>query len=219
MNDVKVSVIIPIYNVEEYLEECLMSVVHQTLDGIQAIMIDAGSLDRSSDIAKDFADRYDNFEYIRQVNGGLGNARNTGIQYAKGKYIIFLDSDDIVPDDAYERMYLAAERNHSDMVVGHVSRFNSKKERVSNLHELAFQKYLDKTHITENTDLIYDTTSWNKLIRKEFWDKYNFKFPERILYEDIPVTIPMHYLADNVTMLQDVCYRWRIRDGANKSIT
>lgn len=219
MNDVKVSVIIPIYNVEEYLEECLMSVVHQTLDGIQVIMIDDGSLDRSSDIAKDFADRYDNFEYIRQVNGGLGNARNTGIQYAKGKYIIFLDSDDIVPDDAYERMYLAAERNHSDMVVGHVSRFNSKKERVSNLHELAFQKYLDKTHITENTDLIYDTTSWNKLIRKEFWDKYNFKFPERILYEDIPVTIPMHYLADNVTMLQDVCYRWRIRDGANKSIT
>ena len=96
MNDVKVSVIIPIYNVEEYLEECLMSVVHQTLDGIQAIMIDDGSLDRSSDIAKDFADRYDNFEYIRQVNGGLGNARNTGIQYAKGKYIIFLDSDDIV---------------------------------------------------------------------------------------------------------------------------
>lgn len=89
MNDVKVSVIIPIYNVEEYLEECLMSVVHQTLDGIQAIMIDDGSLDRSSDIAKDFADRYDNFEYIRQVNGGLGNARNTGIQYAKGKYIIF----------------------------------------------------------------------------------------------------------------------------------
>ena len=67
------------------------------LDGIQAIMIDDGSLDRSSDIAKDFADRYDNFEYIRQVNGGLGNARNTGIQYAKGKYIIFLDSDDIVP--------------------------------------------------------------------------------------------------------------------------
>ena len=103
MNDVKVSVIIPIYNVEEYLEEGLMSVVHQTLDGIQAIMIDDGSLDRSSDIAKDFADRYDNFEYIRQVNGGLGNARNTGIQYAKGKYIIFLDSDDIVPDDAYQR--------------------------------------------------------------------------------------------------------------------
>lgn len=219
MNGILVSVIIPIYNVEEYLEECLYSVVHQSMEGIQAIMVDDGSLDGSSIIAKKFAEKYENFEYIRQENGGLGNARNTGIRYARGKYIIFLDSDDIVPDDAYERMYHAAERNQSDIVVGHVSRFNTTKEKVSHLHELAFSKYLDKTHITENTDLIYDTTSWNKLIRKSFWERYSFKFPERILYEDIPVTIPMHYLANNVTMLQDVCYRWRIRDGANKSIT
>lgn len=154
MNGILVSVIIPIYNVEEYLEECLYSVVHQSMEGIQAIMVDDGSLDGSSIIAKKFAEKYENFEYIRQENGGLGNARNTGIRYARGKYIIFLDSDDIVPDDAYERMYHAAERNQSDIVVGHVSRFNTTKEKVSHLHELAFSKYLDKTHITENTDLI-----------------------------------------------------------------
>ena len=219
MREIKVSVIIPIYNVEEYLEECLQSVVDQTLEDLQVIMVDDGSLDGSTDIAKKFASRYDHFEYVRQVNGGLGNARNTGVKYAKGKYIIFLDSDDIVPDDAYEKMYLAAEKNHSEMVVGSVARFNSKKDHVSNLHEIAFRKYIDKTHITDNTDLIYDTTSWNKLILKEFWDRNHFEFPERILYEDIPVTIPMHYLANNVTMVQDVCYRWRIRDGANKSIT
>ena len=219
MREIKVSVIIPIYNVEEYLEECLQSVVDQTLEDLQVIMVDDGSLDGSTDIAKKFASRYDHFEYVRQVNGGLGNARNTGVKYAKGKYIIFLDSDDIVPDDAYEKMYLAAEKNHSEMVVGSVARFDSKKDHVSNLHEIAFRKYIDKTHITDNTDLIYDTTSWNKLILKEFWDRNHFEFPERILYEDIPVTIPMHYLANNVTMVQDVCYRWRIRDGANKSIT
>lgn len=219
MNEKKISVIIPIYNVEEYLEECLQSVADQTMDGIQAIMVDDGSLDGSTDIAKEFAKRYDNFKYVRQKNGGLGNARNTGVQYAEGKYIIFLDSDDVVPDYAYEKMYQAAERNQSDMVVGNVSRFNSKKETKSNLHEIAFQKYFDKTHITENLDLLYDTTSWNKLIRKDFWDRYGFSFPEGILYEDIPVTIPMHYLANNVTMVHDVCYRWRIRDGANKSIT
>lgn len=219
MCDIKASVIIPIYNVEEYLEECLLSVVHQTLEGLQVIMIDDGSQDGSSQIAREFADKYDNFEYIRQENGGLGNARNTGVKYARGKYLVFLDSDDIVPDDAYERMYLAAERNQSDFVIGHVTRFDSKKETVSKQHEFVFQKYLDKTHIIENADLIYDTTAWNKLIRKDFWDKYNFVFPEKMLYEDIPVTIPMHYLADNVTMLQDVCYRWRLREGKNKSIT
>lgn len=89
MNDVKVSVIIPIYNVEEYLEECLMSVVHQTLDGIQAIMIDDGSLDRSSDIAKDFADRYDNFEYIRQVNGGWEMPVIQEFNMLKGNILFF----------------------------------------------------------------------------------------------------------------------------------
>lgn len=219
MCDIKASVIIPIYNVEDYLEECLLSVIHQTLEGLQVIMIDDGSQDGSSQIAREFADKYDNFEYIRQENGGLGNARNTGVKYARGKYLVFLDSDDIVPDDAYERMYLAAERNRSDFVIGHVTRFDSKKETVSKQHEFVFQKYLDKTHIIENTDLIYDTTSWNKFIRKDFWDKHNFVFPEKMLYEDIPVTIPMHYLADNVTMLQDVCYRWRLREGKNKSIT
>ena len=140
MREIKVSVIIPIYNVEEYLEECLQSVVDQTLDNLQVIMVDDGSLDGSTDIAKKFASQYNHFEYVRQVNGGLGNARNTGVKYAKGKYIVFLDSDDIVPDDAYEKMYLAAEKNHSEMVVGSVARFDSKKDHISHLHEIAFEK-------------------------------------------------------------------------------
>ena len=222
MREIKVSVIIPIYNVEEYLEECLQSVVDQTLEDLQVIMVDDGSLDGSTDIAKKFASRYDHFEYVRQVNGGLGNARNTGVKYAKGKYIIFLDSDDIVPDDAYEKMYLAAEKNHSEMVDWKCCRdlTQRKDHDVESCNEIAFRKIYSIKHIlSDNTDLIYDTTSWNKLILKEFWDRNHFEFPERILYEDIPVTIPMHYLANNVTMVQDVCYRWRIRDGANKSIT
>lgn len=219
MKEFKVSVIIPIYNVEEYLEACLDSVANQTLEDLQVIMVDDGSIDGSTDIAKTYAEEYDNFLYIHQKNGGLGNARNTGTKYAEGKYIIFLDSDDIIPDYAYEKMYLAAERNQSDMVVGHVCRLKGDKDKISNLQEIAFQKFVDKTHITENPYLIYDTTSWNKLIRKDFWEKNGFKFPEKILYEDIPVTIPMHYLANNVTVVHDVCYQWRIRDGANKSIT
>ena len=109
-------------------------------------MVDDGSLDGSTDIAKKFASRYDHFEYVRQVNGGLGNARNTGVKYAKGKYIIFLDSDDIVPDDAYEKMYLAAEKNHSEMVVGSVARFDSKKDHVSNLLKLHLENILIKPY-------------------------------------------------------------------------
>jgi len=219
MNSAKVSVIIPIYNVEEYLEECLDSVVKQTLDSLQVIMVDDGSTDSSSEIAKKFARKYDYFEYIYQDNAGLGNARNTGVKYANGDYLIFLDSDDIVPSYAYEKMYCAAERNQSDMAIGNVIRFNSKREMTSGIHKIAFLKIAVKTHITENVDLIYDTTAWNKLIRRDFWEKHEFQFPEKMLYEDIPVTIPMHYLANHVSVVYDICYRWRVRDGANKSIT
>ena len=85
MREIKVSVIIPIYNVEEYLEECLQSVVDQTLEDLQVIMVDDGSLEGRTDIAKKFASRYAHFEYVRVVNGGLGNAGATGEKCAKGK--------------------------------------------------------------------------------------------------------------------------------------
>ena len=104
----KVSVIIPIYNVAEYLEECLESMVRQTIDSLEVIMVDDGSTDISGVIAQEYAKNYDNFFYYLKENGGLGNARNYGIQFVHGDYIIFLDSDDIVPDGAYEAMYKKA---------------------------------------------------------------------------------------------------------------
>ena len=92
----KVSVIIPIYNVAEYLEECLESMVRQTIDSLEVIMVDDGSTDISGVIAQEYEKNYDNFFYYLKENGGLGNARNYGIQFVHGDYIIFLDSDDIV---------------------------------------------------------------------------------------------------------------------------
>lgn len=219
MSKYKVSVIIPIYNVAEYLEECLDSMVKQSLDGIEVLMIDDGSTDISGTIAKRYADRYDNFFYYLKENGGLGNARNYGIQYVHGEYIIFLDSDDIVPDYAYEAMYQKAIETGNDMVVGDVQRFNSKKVYNSGLHRKAFRDAYDKTSILETPQLIYDTTSWNKLIKFSFWKQHNFKFPEKILYEDIPVTMPLHFYANGVSVINEIVYLWRTRDGANKSIT
>lgn len=214
-----ISVIIPIYNVEEFLEECLDSVAGQTKDKLEVLMVDDGSTDCSGEIAQKYSNIYENFKYLPKKNGGLGNARNYGVPYANGEYIIFLDSDDIVPPDAYQKMYDKAKKYDSDMVIGRVWRFNSKKKWTSWLHERAFSDFEVKTHILKNPNLIYDTTSWNKLIKRSFYLENNFKFPENILYEDIPVTIPMHFLANNVAMVPDVCYLWRVRDGASKSIT
>ena len=225
----RISVIIPIYNVHEFLEECIDSVLAQTIndleltDGyernLQIILIDDGSTDDTADIAKGYVDRYENIEYHYEENQGLGHARNYGCEFAVGDYIIFLDSDDVISPNAYEWMYTAAVKNGSDMTIGNVWRFNSKGTMMSNIHQTAFNVKKEVTHITESPELFYDTTAWNKLIKRSFWDEHGFKFPEGILYEDIPVTMPMHFLANNVSIVHENCYLWRIREGKSKSIT
>ena len=225
----RVSVIIPVYNVHEFLEECVDSVLAQTLndmelsDGyernLQIILVDDGSTDSSPQIAKRYAEEYENIEYVHEENQGLGHARNYGCEFAVGDYIIFLDSDDVVPPNAYEWMYTAAVKNDSDMTIGNVWRFKSAEAMMSNIHQVAFNETKDVTHITETPELFYDTTAWNKLIKRSFWDEHGFRFPEGILYEDIPVTMPMHFLANNVSLVHENCYLWRIREGLSKSIT
>ena len=219
MDDIKVSVIVPIYNVEEYLEECLISLEKQTLKEIEVLMIDDGSTDHSASIAKKFEKRHSNFHYFYKENGGLGNARNYAIPYVKGQYLIFLDSDDVVPEYAYEKMYNLAIKTGNDMIIGNVKRFNSTKEWDSALHKKVFDRDYEHTHILEKPELVYDTTSWNKLFKTTFYKENKFKFPEKILYEDIPVTIPAHFKANSVGVITDVCYLWRTRDGVSKSIT
>ena len=224
----RISVIIPIYNVQEFLEECLNSVINQTINNLdlngydrnlQIILVDDGSTDNSGIIAKKYAEDYVNIEYVYEENQGLGHARNHGCEFVEGDYIIFLDSDDIVPPNAYELMYNSAIENKSDMVIGNVLRFNSNHYWDSYIHQVSFSGTNSITHITKSPELFYDTTSWNKLIKYSFWKKHSFRFPEKILYEDIPVTIPMHYLANSVSLIYEPCYLWRFRDGISKSIT
>lgn len=214
-----ISVIVPIYNVEEYLEECLDSILNQTKKDFEVIMVDDGSTDSSGEIAKSYAENYPNFHYLYKENGGLGCARNYGVEHSDSKYIIFMDSDDKISEDLYEKMFNAAEKNNSDLTICNVARCNSKRAWASSLHKKAFTDIDENTHITKNTNLFYDTTSWNKLILRSFYKENNFAFPENILYEDIPVTIPMHFKANNVSVVESAYYYWRVRDGVTKSIT
>lgn len=216
---VKVSVIVPIYNVEEYLEECLDSLVNQTIDGLEIILVDDGSTDSCGAIAQRYADQYSNITCHHIENGGLGHARNYGVQFAHGKYVCFADSDDVIPDYAYKEMYDLGEKHGADIVVGDVVRFNSRREYSSNLHRRAFGNAREVMHITTNPDLLYDTTSWNKLFNHEFYTNNKLQWAEGIMYEDIPVTIPAHYMANKVAYLNKVVYKWRARDGVSASIT
>lgn len=219
MDEADISVIVPIYNVEEYLEECLNSILDQTKKNIEVIMVDDGSTDGSGDIAKKFSEEHPNFRYFLKENGGLGCARNFGVKKARGKYIMFMDSDDIISPDLYEKMFISAQKNNSDVTICNVARFNSKRTWIANLHKRVFSNIDLNTHITKNPNLIYDTISCNKLILRSFWEENHFTFPENILYEDIPVIIPLHFKANNVSVVESAYYFWRLRDGVSKSIT
>ncbi|RYL90303.1 glycosyltransferase [Sporolactobacillus sp. THM19-2] len=215
----KISVIVPIYNVQRYLKACLNALAKQSYNNIEVIMVNDGSTDNSGKIMHHYAKRYTHFFAHDKRNGGLGQARNYGLQFVSGKYIAFVDSDDLVTPHAYEKMVSTIEKTQSDMVIGHVTRFNSYKKFPSDLHRLVFKKKSLKDHITRNHDLVYDTTAWNKLYRRSFWEANHFSFPEGMLYEDIPVTFPAHYLAHSVDVLDDVVYLWRYRNFSSPSIT
>lgn len=115
--NIKVSIIIPIYNVEKYLRQCLDSAVNQTLSNIEIILINDGSTDNSSCIAREYSLNYSFIKLIEQKNSGQSIARNKGIDAANGKYIYFLDSDDYIEINAIENLYKEAERNNLDLVL------------------------------------------------------------------------------------------------------
>lgn len=217
-----ISVIIPVYNVEEYLAECVDSILAARQDlNLQIILVDDGSKDGSSEIAQQYAKEYDFIEYHHKENGGLSSARNFGVTFAKGKYIIFIDSDDVIADDMLLNMFQSAELYDSDFCSCNVVRFNSKKVSPSGLHQIMFQALPPKnpTSIYEQHRFFYDTISCNKLILRSFWQENKLQFPEGLLFEDIPVTLPMHLMARRVSFVRKPGYYWRIREGENKSIT
>ena len=111
-----ISVIVPAYNVEDYLGECLDSIINQTFTDIEIICVNDGSVDSTLDIFNDYASRDERINVISQENKGLSGARNTGLKHAKGKYIYFMDSDDYLEVNALERMYSAAEEKSADIV-------------------------------------------------------------------------------------------------------
>ncbi|ALU94146.1 glycosyl transferase [Streptomyces globisporus C-1027] len=209
------SVVIPVHNVEDYLEDCLRSVAEQTLDAIEVVMVDDGSTDASGRIAAEFAARDERFRLVRQPNAGLSAARNTGVRHTTPTvpYLAFADSDDIVVHDAYERMTAALESSGSDLVTGNVWRLTGQgRQQAWQYRWLTGPR--SRTHITRDPRLLADRVAWNKVFRRSFWDAHGFAFPEGRLYEDTPVMIPAHYLAGSVDVLAEHVYYWRVREGS-----
>ncbi|GAA1160523.1 CDP-glycerol glycerophosphotransferase [Kitasatospora gansuensis] len=217
----RLSVVVPIYNVERYLEECLDSIAAQTFGDLECVMVDDGSKDGSAAIAEAYAAKDPRFRLVKQVNKGLGAARNTGYRHISpdSEFLNFVDSDDTLPPSAYELMIGTLEETGSDFVTGNVLRFRAVGYYPSGGHRKPFAETRLKTHVTELPSLVTDRTAWNKVYRRSFFDAAGVLYPEGILYEDAPVSVPHHYLAKSVDVLSEPIYHWREREVGEMSIT
>ncbi len=176
----KVSVIVPIYNVEKYLEKCINSLLSQTLEDIQIILVNDGSKDNSGNIAKEYEkNNKDRVIYVEKENGGLSDARNYGLKYATGDFIAFLDSDDYIEKNAYEEMYNKAIEENADYVECDFIWEFPNKIRVDKQYP-----YKNKKEMLSFVRVV----AWNKLIKRQLITDNNLEFPKGLRYEDIEFT-------------------------------
>lgn len=203
---IKVSIIVPVYNVEGYIEKCLDSLVNQTLQEIEIIIVNDGSKDNSKRIIEKFIKLYpQKIIYIEKKNGGLSDARNYGIPYAKGEYIAFLDSDDYVNIDMYEKMYEKAKQENSDMV------------QCNFYWEYPNKCKFGKMEICNNKKEILEkgrVEAWNKLIKKEILEKANIEFPKGYYYEDVEFTYKLVPFLNKVSYLEEPYVHYVQREGS-----
>ena len=205
----KVSIIVPVYNVEKYLKRCLDSLVNQTLKDIEIICINDGSTDGSLTILNEYVRNDDRIVVINQENSGVSVARNNGIDVAKGEYVGFVDSDDWVSEDYFEKLYNFAIQNNAEIAVGSIIR----------LHKFNRRKFLtfDKAIVTSDINLKFELCDmpeksyvWNKIYKSSKLKEIGLKFEEGIVFEDCIFTPQALFYFDKMVTVPDSYYfYWR----------
>ena len=201
----KVSVIVPVYNVEKYIERCLDSLVNQTLKDIEIIVVNDGSTDGSKEKIQEYINKYKNIVYLEKENGGLSSARNYGIPYAKGEYIGFVDSDDYVELTMYEKMYNKAIEEKSDMVeCDFIWEYpNKKREDIGKIYSSKKEAIVEARVV-----------AWNKIIKKDIIEKTKITFPEGLRYEDIEFFYKIVPYLDKISFVKETLVHYVQRESS-----
>lgn len=203
----KISVIIPVYNSEKFLKKCLDSIINQTLNDIEIICIDDGSTDKSLRILNNFADKDNRITIINQKNSGPSAARNKGIEIAKGEYIGFVDSDDWIDLDFYEKLYNSAKKYDADVAVCGIKRLRSCKWK----YHLKIEKEEFTTDINKKfvlCDVPDKCYVWNKIYKLQKLMEKNINFEQGVYFEDRCFTAEVLVYLKSLVTVPDVYYNY-----------
>ena len=204
------SVVVPVYNVEKYLDKCLDSLVKQDVDDYEIIVVNDGTKDNSQKIIDKYVSKYPFVKSYIKENGGLSDARNYGIKRASGKYLTFLDSDDYIEKDTYKNMLDIALKGDLDLVVSdleYVWEDSSKEPFV--------KEGINKVSDDDLKNLFLSPLfSWNKLYKKELFDKLKCQYPIGLWYEDIPVTLKFFSSINSVGYYKQPSYHYLQRSSS-----
>ena len=208
----KVSVIVPVYNVEPYIEHCLETLVNQTLTEIEIIVVNDGSTDNSQVSVDRYAKKYPDrvFPYHKE-NGGLSDARNFGMQRARGDYIGFVDSDDYVEETMFEKLYEKAAQEDADIVVCGYYAIDEAAGKTKTL-QTGNLSYFNKS-LFDNPKLLYVNApyAWNKLFRRSMLEENALQFPKGLIFEDIATSYPAFLCAAKISKVDEPLYHYYLR--------
>ncbi len=205
----KVSVIVPVYNVEEYIDKCLDTLTNQTFKDYELIIINDGSPDNSESIILDYQKKYPKLiKYYKKENGGLSSARNYGIEKSTGEYLMFIDSDDYVSNDMVEKLYNKIDKEQSDMAICNYYRVTCKGKFIKN-----YNINPGTTNIKSNPEIILNKqAAWNKIYKKELFSQN--KFDEGKYYEDLRLIPKLYLECKKIAFIDDFCYYYIERDNS-----
>lgn len=213
----KVSVIIPVYNVEKYLPACLESVLAQSLKKIEILCVDDCTPDNSSEILSSYAKKDNRLSVItNDINLGLAGSRNVGLEKCQGEYVFFLDSDDMFfAEDSLENLYAIASEDFADEIIGGMLRWNEEtEEREYGYHASCLKQLVRKGLFRDNQHLRANVTACNKLFKKSFLDEYGLRFNSGLRkFEDNSFSWRAHLLARSISLTPQPTYLHRQRSG------
>lgn len=217
----KLSVLVPIYNVEPYLRQCLSSLVEQTLPEIEIICINDGSTDHSLDIVKEFAAKDSRITIIDKPNSGYGDSMNQGLEQAHGEYIGILESDDWIIPDAFATLYQAAKKANADVVKANYYKFRTLKNgdiaTITKVEEITERQTIDPAK--DRQVFLFAPAIWSAIYRADFLrqNKINFLPTPGASYQDLSFNFKVWSLAQRAVLLPEAFVNYRI-DNANSSI-